>query len=203
VIIAAYHAMFRQGLRSLLAPEGLEVVAEVGQTSSLKAAVATNPCDVLLLDLQMEQWSMGQISKLSRKTAVIVLSSDESIEIGLMAVRSGARAVVQKHFGVDILMTAIRTVADGLVWVPPAMHAALIEKDNPAAKQLTRRESEIVRKVAMGMRNVEVAARLSLTESAVKAQLNRIFRKLEIRDRIQLTRYAIRTGLVTMTVQTR
>ena len=203
MIIAVYHALFRQGLRSLLVPEGLEVVAEVEQASSLKAAVAANSSDVLLLDLQMDQWSLGQISKLSRKTAVILLTSEESVEIGLTALRLGARAIVQKRSGIETLMTAIRTVADGLVWVPPAMQAALIEQEKPVARQLTRRESEIARKVGIGMPNAEVAARLSLTESTVKTHLNKIFRKLGISNRIQLTRYAIRTGLVTVTVQNR
>ena len=70
MIIADDHALFRQGLRSLLVLEGLEVVAEVEQAAGLEAALAANPCDVLLLDLQMEQWSMDQIPELSRKTAV-------------------------------------------------------------------------------------------------------------------------------------
>jgi DNA-binding NarL/FixJ family response regulator len=203
VIIADHQAMFRQGLRLLLVAEGLEVVAEVQQASSLKAAVAANPCDVLLLNLQMDKWSIGQISKLSRKTAVIVFSPDDRVEIGLKALRLGARAIVPKRFGVETLMTAIRTVADGLVWVPPAMQAALIELDKPVARQLTGRESEIVRKVATGKRNAEVAARLSVAEATVKTHLYKIFKKLGIRDRIQLTHYALRTGLVTLVVKNR
>jgi DNA-binding NarL/FixJ family response regulator len=59
LIIADDHAFFRQGLRSLLALQGVDVVAEVEQASGLEATLAANPCDILLLDLQMEQWSMG------------------------------------------------------------------------------------------------------------------------------------------------
>ncbi len=198
MIIADDHALFRQGLRSLLVLEGLEVVAEVEQAGSLEAALAANPCDVLLLDLQMEQWSMDQIPELSRKTAIVVLTADERVEIGLTALRLGARAIVQKRFAIETLMTAIQAVADGLVWMPPAMQAALVGQDGPAAKKLTPRESEIVRYVAVGMRNAEVAARLSLSESTVKTHLTNIFQKLGIRDRIELTRYAIKTGLVTV-----
>jgi DNA-binding NarL/FixJ family response regulator len=198
LIIADDHALFRQGLRSLLTLEGLEVVAEADRAASLKATLAANPCDILLLDLQMDQWSIDQISKLSRKTAVIVLTATESVEIGLTALRLGARAIVHKRFAIETLMTAIRAVAEGLVWMPPAMQGALIGQDNPVAKQLTRRESEIVRNVAIGMRNAEVAARLSLRESTVKTHLTNIFQKLAIRDRIELTRYAIKTGLVTV-----
>jgi DNA-binding NarL/FixJ family response regulator len=199
LIIADDHALFRQGLRSLLVLEGLEVVAEVDQAGGLKDTLATNPCDVLLLDLQMDRWAMDQISKLSRKTAVIVLTATESVEIGMTALHLGARAIVHKRFAIETLMTAIQAVADGLVWMPPA----LIGQDSRVAKQLTRRESEIVRNVAIGMRNAEVAARLSLSESTVKTHLTNIFQKLGFRDRTELTRYAIKTGLVTVTAPTR
>jgi len=198
LIIADDHALFRQGLRSLLALEGLEVTAEVEQASGLETALAANPCDILLLDLQMEQWSMDRIAEVSRKTAIIVLTSNESVETGLTALRLGARAIVHKRFAIESLMTAIRAVADGLVWMPPAMQAALVAQDSPAAKKLSARESEIVRYVAIGMRNAEVAARLSLSESTVKTHLTNIFQKLGIRDRTELARYAIRTGLVTV-----
>lgn len=198
LIIADDHALFRQGLRSLLTLEGLEVAAEVEQADGLESALAATPCDVLLLDLQMEQWTMDRIPELARKTAVIVLTANENVETGLTALRLGARAIVQKRFAIESLMTAIRAVAEGLVWMPPAMQAALVGQDGAAAKKLTARESEIVRYVAVGMRNAEVAARLSLSESTVKTHLTNIFQKLGIRDRIELTRYAIKTGLVTV-----
>ena len=198
MIIADDHALFRQGLRSLLMLEGLEVVAEVEQVAGLEAALAANPCDVLLLDLQMEQWSMDQIPELSHKTAVIIITADERVEIGLTALRLGARAIVQKRFAIESLITAIQAVADGLVWMPPAIQAALVGQEGSTAKKLTPRESEIVRYVAVGMRNAEVATRLSLSESTVKTHLTNIFQKLGIRDRIELTRYAIKTGLVTV-----
>ncbi len=198
MIIADDHALFRQGLRSLLALEGIEVVAEIEQAGDLEAALAATPCDVLLLDLQMEQWTMDQIPELARKTVVVVLTANENVETGLTALRLGARAIVQKRFAIESLMTAIRAVTEGLVWMPPAMQAALVGQDGTAAKKLTPRESEIVRYVAVGMRNAEVAARLSLSESTVKTHLTNIFQKLGIRDRIELTRYAIKTGLVTV-----
>jgi DNA-binding NarL/FixJ family response regulator len=203
LIIADDHALFRQGLRSLLMLEGLDVVAEVDQAGSLKAMLAANPCDVLLLDLQMDQWAMDQISKLSRKTAVIVLTATESVEIGMTALHLGARAIVHKRFAIETLMTAIQAVAEGLVWMPPAMQRALIGQDGRVAKQLTRRESEIVRNVALGMRNAEVVVRLSLTESTIKTHLTNIFQKLGIRDQTELTRYAIKTGRVPVTAQKR
>jgi len=198
LIIADDHALFRQGLRSLLVLEGLEVVAEVEQAGNLEATLAATPCDILLLDLQMEQWSMEQIPELSRRTAVVILTADERAEIGLTALRLGARAIVQKRFAIESLITAIQAVADGLVWMPPAIQAALVGQEGSTAKKLTPRESEIIRYVAVGMRNAEVAVRLSLSESTVKTHLTNIFQKLGIRDRTELTRYAIKTGLVTV-----
>ena len=171
----------------MLALEGVEVVAEIEQAGDLEAALTATPCDVLLLDLQMEQWTMDQIPELARKTMVVVLTANENVETGLTALRLGARAIVQKRFAIESLMTAIRAVTEGLVWMPPAMQAALVGQDGSAAKKLTPRESEIVRYVAVGMRNAEVAARLSLSESTVKTHLTNIFQKLGIRDRIELT----------------
>jgi DNA-binding NarL/FixJ family response regulator len=201
VIIADDLALFRQGLCSLLVLEVLQVVAEVERTgSNLVATLEAHSCDVLLLDVKMERSSMDQILDLSRMTSVVALvTENESTDLGLTALRRGARAVVHKRLPLETLMTAIHAVANGLVWVPPAiLQAALTEPDNAAAKKLTLRESEIVRNVAIGMRNAEVAARLSLSESTVKSHLARIFQKLGIRDRIELTRYAIRTELTSL-----
>jgi DNA-binding NarL/FixJ family response regulator len=107
----------------------------------------------------------GQISELARKAAVVFLTANKWVEIGLTALRLGARAIVHKRFAIEFLMRAIRAVADGLVWMPSTMQAALVAQDSPAAKKLTARESEIVRYVAIGMRNAEVTARHSLSET--------------------------------------
>lgn len=196
LIIADDHALFRQGLRSLLLLQpDMEVVAEVEQAGNLEAVLSATPCDVLLLDLQMERSSMNDIPQLSRMTAVIVLTASESIENGMTAIRLGARGIVQKRFAIETLITAIRTVAGGQVWMPPALQTAFAGQDD-SGKRLTTRESEIVRFVAIGMRNGEVAERLSLSESTVKTHLSNIFQKLGIRDRLELAHYAIRTGLI-------
>ena len=93
------------------------------------------------------------------------------------------------------MIEAVRTAAEGLVWLPPLLQtqlaAQLVARE---VKQLTDRESEIVRYVADGLRNAEVAQRLSISESTVKSHLNNIFQKLGLRDRVELTHYAIRAG---------
>jgi len=199
VIIADDHALFRQGLKSLLELQAdIEVVAEVERVDDLQRVIAATPCDVLLLDLQMERWSMDDIPQLSASAAVIVLTASEAAEAGVRALRLGARAIVQKRFAIETLMTAIRTVADGMVWMPPAVQAefAGVETSAAKARELTARETEIIKYVATGLRNSEVAQRLAIAESTVKTHLNNIFHKLGLRDRLEVALYALKTGLV-------
>ncbi|HVN30135.1 MAG TPA: response regulator transcription factor [Candidatus Binataceae bacterium] len=199
VIIADDHLLFRQGLRSLLQlRDDLELVGEVETVRGLRDFVASTGCDILLLDLQMERSSMDEITELARLTKVIVLTANESTEMGKRALRLGAKGIVQKRFAIESLISAIHTVADGLVWMPPALQAELACQESSTSRALTRRESEIVRCVANGLRNAQVAEHLSISESTVKTHLNKIFQKLEIRDRLGLTHYAIRTGLVSL-----
>src|SRR6266852_5935574 len=164
LIIADDHALFRDGLKSLLRRQrDMKVVGEVDSADRLSEVLDGTACDVLLLDLQMERWALD---------------------------------VVQKRFAVQTLMEAIRAVADGLVWMPPTLQTEITAQwGSSVSRQLTSREVEIVRHVAIGLRNAEIAERLSITEATVKTHLNNIFEKLELRDRVELTVYALRHGL--------
>jgi DNA-binding NarL/FixJ family response regulator len=197
LIIADDHALFRGGLKSLLRRQrDMRVVGEVEKASALREALNTTACDVLLLDLQMERWALSDIGELTTITKILVLTASESVENAIAAMRLGARAVVQKRFAVQTLMEAIRAVASGLVWMPPDLQAEIAAQWGASgAKQLTDREVEIVHYVAVGLRNAEIAARLSITEPTVKTHLNNVFRKLELRDRVELAVYALRHGL--------
>jgi DNA-binding NarL/FixJ family response regulator len=197
LIIADDHSLFREGLKSLLVLQpDIEVVGEVERSSDLASLLTTTPCDVLLLDLQMERWVLGEIERLTRVTRVVVLTASERKEDAMAALRMGAHAIVQKRYAVETLMEAIRSAAKGLVWIPPALHAELAARlRSPAISQLSDRETEIIRCVAAGLRNAEVAERLSIVESTVKTHLNSIFHKLGIRDRVALALYAHRVGL--------
>ena len=197
LIIADDHAIFRQGLKSILRFQNeVEVVAEVGRAGDLDAVLASTPCDILLLDLQMERWMTDDIQRLARIATVVVLTASERNTDAIGAIRMGARAVVQKRFAVETLMEAIRAAKDGLVWMPPELQAELATQWERTENDLTSREREIVRYVAMGMRNAEVATKLAITEGTVKKHLNNIFQKLDIRDRVEVALYAMRAGLV-------
>src|SRR6266446_236042 len=198
LIIADDHALFRGGLKSLLRRQrDMKVVGEVESAGALMEVLADTACDVLLLDLQMERWALDDIRQLATRTKVVVLTASESLENAITAMRLGARGVVQKRFAVQTLMEAIRTVAGGSVWMPPTLQAEVAAQWGASnSKQLTSREADIVRLVATGLRNAEIAQRLSITEATVKTHLNNIFEKLELRDRVELTVYALRHGLV-------
>jgi len=197
LIIADDHALFRDGLKSLLRRQrDMKVVGEVDRADRLSEVLDGTACDVLLLDLQMERWALDDIGQLATRTKVMVLTASESVENAIAAMRLGARAVVQKRFAVQTLMEAIRAVADGLVWMPPTLQTEITAQwGSSVSRQLTSREVEIVRHVAIGLRNAEIAERLSITEATVKTHLNNIFEKLELRDRVELTVYALRHGL--------
>ncbi len=200
VIIADDHVLFRQGLKSMLVklhPE-VSVVAEVERASEIAPALARTPCDLLLLDLQMEDRNaLADIRSFARRASVVVVTASQRSEEALAALHAGARAVVFKRFAVETLMEAVRAVMEGHVWMPPALQSQMTaQMFEPAAKVLTSREREIVRLVGLGFQNPEIAQRLSIGEATVKSHLNNVFHKLKIRDRVGLTLYAIRLGLV-------
>jgi DNA-binding NarL/FixJ family response regulator len=145
----------------------------------------------------MERWALGDIQELAALTKVVVLTASEGVEVAIVAMRLGARAVVQKRFAVQKLVEAIRAVAEGFVWMPPALQAEVASQwSSSASKSLTSRETEIVRYVANGLRNAEIAQRLAITESTVKTHINNVFYKLALRDRVELAVYALRSGLI-------
>jgi two-component system, NarL family, response regulator len=199
IIIADDHALFRQGLRSMfvnLHPE-VTVVAEVESVGEVARTLAATPCDVLLLDLQMERNALADIASFARRVQVIVVTASQDPAEALAAIRAGARAVVFKRFAVETLVEALRAVREGHVWLPPALQTELAARlTEPDSKTLTSREREIVRLVALGLQNSEIARRLEIGDATVKTHLNNVFHKLEVRDRVALTLYAIRMGLV-------
>jgi DNA-binding NarL/FixJ family response regulator len=198
VMIADDHALFRQGLRSLLQlSDDLEVVAEVERADQLVRTLQEVPCDLLLLDLQLERSSVVDIENLASRVKVIVVTASEQPEDALAAVRAGAQGVVFKRFAIETLKDAIHAVAGGNAWMPPALQAHLTAQlREPHRDTLTPREREIIRHVALGLRNAEVGRKLFISEETVKTHLNNIFKKLGVRDRAELTRHAIRVGLV-------
>jgi DNA-binding NarL/FixJ family response regulator len=198
IVIADDHALFRHGLKSMLSFEArMQVVGEVDRVGKLSPLLAKTQCDVLLLDLQMDRWVFRDIERFKRVTAVVVVTASERIEDALAALKAGASAIVQKRFAPEQLLEAIYMVAEGKVWMPPEIQRELVQEwSAPLSHNLSERERQIIRYVATGMRNAEVAERLQIDVATVKSHLNRIFHKLGIRDRVELVLHALRLGLV-------
>ncbi|HZR83260.1 MAG TPA: response regulator transcription factor [Candidatus Binatia bacterium] len=197
IVVADDHLLFRQGLKSLLRSEAeVDVVAETERADELPALLDRVACDVLLLDLQMERNALSDIESLAARVPVVVLTASEVEADAVAAVRKGAVAVVFKRFAVDSLMSAIRAVSAGGVWLPASLQTSMAaELRRPAENALSPREEEVARCVARGLRNAEIAKELAITEETVKTHLNRVFRKLGVRDRMELAlRVARPTG---------
>ena len=194
IIIADDHALFRQGLRSLLDSEPeVAIVGETDRAEVLPDLLSRTLCDQLVLDLQMERHTLADIETLARRVPIVVLTASEVPADAVTAIRRGARAVVFKRFAVETLMDAIRTVAANQVWLPSSLQTHMAtELRRPSTSLLSPREEEVVRYVALGLRNAEVAAKLSISEQTVKTHLNNIFRKLAVRDRVELVLHAQR-----------
>jgi two-component system nitrate/nitrite response regulator NarL len=198
ILIADDHALFRQGMRSMLQLHSeIEVVAELDRANDLMSMLDRVACDVLLLDLQMERSAIVDIEALARRVAVVIVTASEDVDQAVEAMRAGARAVVFKRFAIETLLTAVRRAVAGEVWLPSTLQAAVIERlREPVRAALTTREREIVAHVARGLRNAEIAKRLSISEVTVKTHVNNVYQKLGLRDRVELALYAMRMGII-------
>jgi DNA-binding NarL/FixJ family response regulator len=198
IAIADDHILVREGLKALLQLQaGLLVVAEIDEADELSAQLASTRCDILLLDRGLQCDGDVDVRELSETINVLMVCNDtDDPGEAMHALRDGARGVLFKRCTVEALLQAIRTVAAGQVWMPPELQARVAETLHEApSKRLTAREREIVRHVALGLRNGEIAKALCISEQTVKTHLSHIFRKISVRDRVALTLYASRHGL--------
>jgi DNA-binding NarL/FixJ family response regulator len=140
---------------------------------------------------------LKDVEALARQTSVLVLTASERAADALTALKLGAAAVVQKRFAFETLITAIEAVAQNLVWIPPSVQAEITAQWRASADpRLTGRETDIVRLVALGKTNAEVAEQLEITEGTVKTHLNNVFKKLGLRNRAELAHHALQRDLV-------
>lgn len=211
LVLVDDHTLFREGLRAMLqAEEDLEVVTDVATAEDVVELVWQTRPDILLLDIRMPTGSgldaIPAVVKINPSTQVLVLTASDDADEHLRAFHLGARAVVLKDTARNTLVTAIHTVHAGDRWIDPRM-ADLLGSDVtslPTAPErttqrhafgLTDREMEIVRLVATGRKNKEVAAELGISERTVKTHLTNVFQKLGVRDRVGLVMYALKKGL--------
>jgi len=210
--VADDHAIFRDGLRKLLADaEEIQIVGEASNGVECVKMLAKLKPDILLLDLRMpEKDGLGVLEEVnfdSTPTRVIVLTAAEDDRDVVRAMRLGARGVVLKQSASDLLVKAIHKVFDGEIWLDNRMTAEVIDAFKKSAEAgqrrekplLSDREKEIVQLVAQGFRNREIGEKLFISEQTVKNHLHNIFDKLGVSDRLELALYAIHHRLIDQT----
>jgi two-component system, NarL family, response regulator LiaR len=207
VLIVDDHKVVRQGLRFLLAQEqGIEVVGECADGTSAIQAVRTLEPTVVLLDLLMPGPSgidvLGQIKQDRPATEVLMLTSSADDEHLLAAVRAGAIAYLPKTAGVDQVVECVRAAARGESVLEPRIAARLVREVRESAVRrcpldhLSPREVDVLKTLARGRSNREIARILSISEETVKAHVSSILAKLQLTDRTQAAIFGLQQRLV-------
>jgi DNA-binding NarL/FixJ family response regulator len=187
--------------------QDFEVVGTCTSGEDAVAAVKRFRPDVLVLDVQMPRgdglWVLHQLQPLQLPTQVILLTASLADEEVVEAVRSGVRGLVLKESAAISLVQCARRVAAGERALDNALVSRALDhvlKREAAAKQvadmLSPRETDIVKMVATGMRNKEIASQLLIGEGTVKSHLHAIYEKLGVHGRVELARYAYERGIV-------
>jgi two-component system response regulator NreC len=203
VVIADDHAVVRTGLRMLLdAADGLEVVAEAGDVPGAVDMVTAHRPAVAVLDLTMPGGStldaIAQLSETVPDTAIVVLTMQDDPAFARQALSNGALGFVLKEAADDELLQAIRLAAGGNTYLNPRLGARLATQ-RPAPglpDDLTEREVDVLRRIAMGYTNTEIAEQLELSVRTVETHRAHIQRKLDCSRRAELVRYAFQHKLV-------
>jgi len=204
VLIADGHGMVRDALRSLLEKDqDLRVVAAVDDGREVLAAVERVAPHVVILELAVRvDGALGAVRAIVQKRpeiAVIVLSMHDSSTVIQRALQAGARGFLTRHSGGDELVKAVREVAAGERYIAGNLADKVFEtlrgRAPSALEALTATERDILRLVADGKSNAEVAAQLSLSKRTVETYRIRLMRKLDLEDLASLVKFAIRHGI--------
>ncbi len=209
VVLIDDHTLVRQGIRLFLNMQAdIEVVGEASSGEQGIALVAEWTPDVVLIDLILPEGIDGvaatqAIRQTSPNTQIVILTSYDEDGYIFPALDAGALSYVLKSVTADKLAEIVRKAARGEAVVNPKVAARLLDEqkssylyDRIPYTVLTKRELQVLRLVATGMNNIEIADKLSITIKTVRAHVSNILRKLHLRDRTQATAYAWRKGIV-------
>ncbi len=208
VVLADDQPLVRAGLRMILDTEpDLEVVGEAANGEEVVALCAGAAADVVLMDVRMPVMdgieATRRVTSLEDAPRVLVLTTFDLDEIVYDALRAGASGFLLKDAPEERLTTAIRVVADGGSLFAPSVTRRLIEefaqrtpRPSKPPRGLTDRETEVLRLVAGGLSNAEIAERLYITENTVKTHVARLLMKLGLRDRVQAVVLAYESGMI-------
>jgi len=203
IVLADDHAVVRSGLRLLLEGAGFEVVAEAGDVAETVRKVRAYKPDVLLLDLSMPDGSslaaIPTLLEASRATAIVVLTMRSDPAIAHEALRSGACGFVLKEAADSELVDAVHAAAEGHRYLDPQLGASLaIEPLAISAPPdgLSDRELQVLKLIALGYTNIEIARELVLSIRTVEAHRSHLQHKLELGSRAELVQYATEHRLI-------
>lgn len=209
VLVVDDHAIVRKGVRALLAEvEEIEVVGEASEGEEAIELVDRLHPDVIMMDLVMPKMDgIEAISKITAKypdARILALTSFANDDKVFPAIKSGAIGYLLKDSDPDELIPAIRQVYRG----EPSMHPSIARKllqelsqpsgNPPTPDPLTERELEVLRLVAKGVDNQQIASQLHVAEVTVRTHVSHILSKLHLANRVQATLYALKEGLVSL-----
>jgi len=212
LLIADDQELMREGLRVMLSPQpDIEVVAEAGSGRELVDAAATARPDVALVDIRMPGMdgiaATRELQRQARPPKVVILTTFDHDEHVYDALRAGATGFLLKTTPPARLVDAVRAAADGESLLSPEIAQRLAERfargPRPAAdgvppelEELTPRELEVLRLLARGLSNAEIAQTFVVSEHTVKTHVAHVLQKLDLRDRVQAVVLAYESGLV-------
>lgn len=209
VLIADDHTIVREGVKSILDNTGdVKVIAEASDGyECLNAISKTNP-NVVILDICMPKLDGLKVLEIMRdqkvSSKVLVLTANDNPEYIMKAVDMGCDGYILKRSDSQTLRKAIHAVYDGEIFIEPELISVLNEtvsiRDTAKDKlnDLTRREIDVLKLLAEGLFNKEIASRLNISERTVKNHVSNIFKKISVSDRTQAAVFAIKNNLIKM-----
>jgi DNA-binding NarL/FixJ family response regulator len=206
VILCDDHALIRRGIRDTLSDSNdIEVVGEAGDYGELRTLMRSQPCDVLVLDINLPGRSgldvLHALKDEGSAVKVLVVSMYPEDQYAIRALRAGAYGYVNKTGDPALIVQAVRTVAQGRKYVTPEIATMLVENLTAPASEnahdkLSDREMQTLVMIASGKRLSDIAEELALSPKTVSVYRARVLEKLGLANNSELTVYAIRNGLV-------
>jgi two-component system, NarL family, response regulator NreC len=202
IVLADDHAVVRSALKLLLdAEEGFEVVAEAGDAESAARYVRGHKPRVLVLDLNLPGESglvaIPKIRDESPDTQIVILTMQSEPAFAREAMRAGALGYILKEAADGELVKAVRMASEGQTYLQPELGARLAAEPEPSAQdELSNREVEVLRLIALGHTNNEIAEQLYLSVRTVESHRAHIQQKLGLTTRSELVRYALERNLI-------
>lgn len=207
VVVADKHPIVLEAVGHLLENDGFEVIARCRTAEDCVRALRARRPDIVILDLHLVGKDgltvLREMRRLNLPTQPVILTGSPEDDQMVEAIRLGVRGVVLKEMPAHLLAQCLRKVHSGERWVEKRSTGQLLEKlvhreaaTRQLALDLTSRELAVLKLVAGGLRNKEIAQRLYLTEGTVKVHLHNIFRKLDVKDRLALSLLAHQKGFV-------